>query len=113
MRSREELRWWELGGLATLLCSKSRRATLARLGGCEACERPWACECDVVRAVVDCERCGRSEGLLTGGWRCDVERTTAGEVAVGAAADMMIQRRERSRAYGDCSVALCALSEGP
>jgi hypothetical protein len=98
--SREELRR-EVGVLATLLCSKSRRATLARLAAGDCGGRPWDCEgAWEGREVVECERCGRSEAPLTCGCRWDV-----------AAADMARLRvrrsKERERAWVQ-SDALCA-----
>lgn len=87
MRSRDELRREAGEELATLLCSKSRRATLARLACCEGGGPRWPCECEWDgRAVVEWERWGRSEGPLTACWRWDV-----------AAADMAMPRREQEQ----------------
>lgn len=79
---------------ATLLCSKSRRATLVRPVCCGR-----LCACPLGRAVVGCDRCGRSTDLR----EVDEERTTAGDV--GAAVDMAAvhcaywtRRKEQKRA---------------
>lgn len=66
-----------------MLCSKSWRATPAKLGCCGGGRPlPWACacrcECADGRVVVDWERCGWAEGELWGCERREVEweRTT-------------------------------------
>lgn len=96
------------GELATLGCSKSRRATFVRLP-CWGDGRAW--EWVVERVVVDWERCGRSGVPLTGcGRREELERTTAG--VVGAVADMVV-RLLRKEQLGACeeSDAMSAVGE--
>lgn len=78
-------------------------ATLARLAGCggRCCWCAYACEWALGRVVVDCERCGRSEGLLTAWGRREeeCERTTAGEVGAGADIVRQLLRKEQMGAW--------------
>lgn len=94
-RSLDSLRR-EAGAAATLDCSKSRRATEARLAAGGGGGRVW-CECELGRVVVDCERCGRSEGLLTvcGRREEEWERTTAGEEGAGADMARLLRKEQR------------------
>jgi hypothetical protein len=100
VRSREELRW-EAGELATLLCSKSRRATWARLACWEGGgpRWPWECEWDE-REVVEWERCGRSEGPLMVCCRWDVAAADMARAAQGAPAGLGETRRTERPWWG-------------